>query len=170
MEPTPEPQWLDDDERRAWLELSSVIIRLPAALDTQLRREAGLSHFEYTVLAGLSEQSDRTIRMSELAVLADGSLSRLSQVVSRLERRGLVRRTPDPEDRRATLAVLTDEGWDTVAATAPGHVAEVRRLVFDALTRAQVGQLRGIGERINRAIGCDGGLGPASERWGPTAE
>lgn len=165
MEPTPEPQWLDDDERRAWLELASVVIRLPAALDTQLRREAGLTHFEYTVLAGLSEQSDRTIRMSELAVLADGSLSRLSQVVSRLERRGLVRRTPDPEDRRATLATLTEEGWDTVVATAPGHVAEVRRLVFDALTRTQVGQLRGIGERINRAIGCDGGLGSS----GPTA-
>lgn len=166
MEPTPEPQWLDADERAAWLELSSVIIRLPAALDTQLRRESGLSHFEYTVLAGLSEQSDRTIRMSELAVLADGSLSRLSQVVSRLERRGLVRRTPDPEDRRATLAVLTDDGWDTLVATAPGHVAEVRRLVFDPLTRAQVGQLRAIGERINRAIGCGGGLGPG----GPPAE
>lgn len=156
-EPTPEPQWLDADERAAWLALVSVVVRLPAALDAQLRREAGLSHFEYTVLAGLSERPDRTIRMSELAALADGSLSRLSQVVSRLERRGLVTRTPDPDDRRATLAVLTDDGWETVVATAPSHVAEVRRLVFDPLTRAQVAQLRSIGERINRGLGCDGG-------------
>jgi DNA-binding MarR family transcriptional regulator len=89
--------------------------------------------------------------------LADGSPSRPSQVVSRLERRGLVTRTPDPDDRRATLAVLTDDGWETVVATAPGHVAEVRRLVFDPLTRAQVAQLRSIGERINRGLGCDGG-------------
>lgn len=160
VETPSEPHWLDAGERAAWLELVSVMVRLPAALDTQLRREAGLSHFEYTVLAGLSERSDRTIRMSDLAALADGSLSRVSQVVSRLERRGLVRRTTDPEDRRATLAVLTDDGWDTVVATAPGHVAEVRRLVFDPLTRAQVAQLRAVGERINRAVGCDGVPGP----------
>src|SRR5688572_13445457 len=123
------PRWLDDDEHEVWMALVSMLIRLPAALDAQLLRDAGISHFEYQVMAGLSESPGRTLRMSVLAGLAEGSLSRLSQVVGRLEKRGWVRRTPDPADGRYTLAILTDSGWDKVVATAPGHVAEVRRLV-----------------------------------------
>lgn len=149
------PRWLDDEEMPAWLALVSVLVRLPAALDAQLQRDAGLSHFEYQVLAGLSEAPDRTLRMSRLAVLAEGSLSRLSQVVSRLEARGFLRRTPDPDDGRYTLAVLTDAGWDKVVATAPGHVETVRTLVFDQLTRGQVRQLRDIGRRVMRAVDPD---------------
>jgi DNA-binding MarR family transcriptional regulator len=152
MDTPPEPRWLDPDERLIWLALGSVLIRLPGALDAQLQRDAGISHFEYQVLAGLSEAPDRTLRMSDLAVLAEGSLPRLSQVVSRLEKRGWVRRTPDPADGRYTLAILTEDGWDKVAATAPGHVETVRRLVFDPLTRAQCRQLRAIASRITHAI------------------
>ena len=121
-------------------------------LDAQLGRDSGLSHFEYSVMAILSEAHDRTRRMSELAVLADGSLSRLSQAVSRLGRQRWVRRAPDPTDGRCTLATLTDQGWDKVAAAAPGHVREVRRAVFDPLTKAQVQQLTTIGQRMLRAI------------------
>jgi DNA-binding MarR family transcriptional regulator len=101
---------------------------------------------------GLSEAPGHTVRMSTLAMLAEGSLPRLSQVVSRLERRGWVRRTPDPADGRYTLAILTDEGRAKVVATGPGHVETVRRLVFDPLTKAQSRQLREIGRRIIRAI------------------
>jgi DNA-binding MarR family transcriptional regulator len=149
---TPEPRWLDDGEKETWLALVSVLIRLPAALDAQLLRDAGVSHFEYQVLAGLSMAPERTLRMSELAAFAEGSLSRLSQVVGRLERRGWVRRTPDPCDGRYTLAILTDEGWDKVVETAPGHVEAVREYVFDPLTKAQQRQLREIGRRIVRAV------------------
>ena len=150
-----EPRWLSDEERQTWLALTGVLIRLPSALDSQLQRDAGISHFEYQVLAGLSEAPDRTLRMSVLALLAEGSLSRLSQVVSRLEQRGWVRREPDPTDGRYTLAELTDAGWDKVVATAPGHVGAVRDLVFDPLTKAQHRQLRDIGRRIMRAIDPD---------------
>lgn len=147
-----EPRWLDADERQTWLALASITMRLPQALDAQLRREAGISHFEYTVLSALSEADERTLRMSELAILAEGSLSRLSQVVSRLEQKGWVLRAPDPEDGRYTLATLTEDGWDKVVATAPGHVTEVRRLVLDPLSRTQGRQLTTIGHRILRAI------------------
>jgi DNA-binding MarR family transcriptional regulator len=150
-----EPRWLDPDEQQTWLALGSMLIRLPGALDAQLQRDAGISHFEYAVLAGLSEAPDRTLRMSDLAILAEGSLPRLSQVVSRLEKRGWVRRTPDPADGRYTLAILTGQGWEKVAATAPGHVETVRRLVFDPLTKAQSRQLREIGRRVMRAIDPD---------------
>ncbi|KUL40480.1 MarR family winged helix-turn-helix transcriptional regulator [Actinoplanes awajinensis] len=152
---TPEPQWLSSEEREAWFALMGLFMRLPAALDAQLHRDAELSHFEYGILAGLSETPSRTLRMSVLAVLAEGSLARLSQAVGRLEKRGWVRRTTDPDDGRYTLAVLTDEGWDKVTATAPGHVAEVRSLVFDQLTKAQTRQLRDIGRRIMRAVDPD---------------
>ncbi|MDH2413802.1 MarR family winged helix-turn-helix transcriptional regulator [Nocardioides sp. CER19] len=150
-----EARWLTADEHEAWMMLGGLIFNLEPALDAQLRRDAGLSLFEYGVLAGLSEAPDRTLRMSVLAAIADGSLSRLSQVVSRLEKRGWLRRTPDPSDGRYTLAILTDSGWDKVVATAPGHVAEVRRIVFDPLTKAQVQQTAAIARRILQAIAPD---------------
>jgi DNA-binding MarR family transcriptional regulator len=155
-----EPRWLDADERAAWLSLAGVVTLLPAALDAQLQRDAGLSHFEYMVLAMLSERPSRTARMSELAALANGSLSRLSHVARRLEDQGFLDRRACAEDRRATNAVLTDAGYDKVVATAPGHVAAVRRLVFDALSPAERDQLRTIGEqilgRVNPGGGCPG--------------
>jgi DNA-binding MarR family transcriptional regulator len=147
-----EPRWLDTEERAAWLSLVSVLIKLPAALDAQLQRDSGLSHFEYNVLAGLSEAPEGALRMSVLAAHADGSLPRLSQVIARLERRGLVRRTPDPDDGRYTLAVLTDAGRDAVVAAAPGHVETVRKLIFDPLTKAKTRQLRDTCLRILSAI------------------
>lgn len=147
-----EPRWLDPDEQAAWLSLMSLLIKLPAALDAQLQRDSQLSHFEYNVLAGLSETPEGALRMSVLAALADGSLPRLSQVVARLERRGLVRRTPDPDDGRYTLAVLTGAGCAAVAAAAPGHVETVRNLVFNRLTKARTRQLRDICLRILSAV------------------
>jgi len=137
MDAPQEPRWLDAEETQAWRALASTLIRLPAALDAQLRRDAGISHFEYQVLALLSEARGRTLRMSALATLAEGSLPRLSQVVARLEQRGWVRRTPDPADGRYTLAILTGEGQAKLTQAAPGHVQEVRRLVFDPLTKTQ---------------------------------
>ena len=85
------PRWLDADERLTWLVLVSLLQTLPGALDAQLQRDSGLSFFEYMVLAMLSEQEDRTLRMSRLAAVTNGSMSRLSHVAAKLERRGLPR-------------------------------------------------------------------------------
>lgn len=148
-----EPAWLDEEEQQTWLAMVSMFVRLPAALDTQLQRDSGISHFEYQVLAGLSMAPGRTMRMSELAEFAEGSLSRLSHTTSRLAKKGWVRRAPDPEDGRSTLARLTDAGWAKVVETAPGHVAEVRRVFVEALTATQRRQLREIATRVNGAIG-----------------
>lgn len=81
---------------------------------------------------------DRTVRLSELATVSNMTLSHLSRVVSRLEKADWVRRSPDPDDGRYTLASLTEEGWAAVQEAAPGHVEAVRRYVFDALTPEQV--------------------------------
>jgi DNA-binding MarR family transcriptional regulator len=156
METPQEPRWLDEEERRAWLALASMLLRLPAALDAQLQRDAGISAFEYQVMAAaLSERPDRTMRISDIAALTEGSLARVSQVVGRLEKRGWVRRTPDPTDGRYTLAILTEDGWAKVVDAAPGHVEAVRGFVFDPLTRAQVKQLTNIGRRVMHAIDPD---------------
>jgi DNA-binding MarR family transcriptional regulator len=136
-----EPRWLSDEQQQAWRTLAGVMTLLPAALDAQLQRDAGVTHFAYWVMAMLSETPGRALRMSELAAASRASLSRLSHLVARLEERGWVRREASADDARATVAVLTDAGYDKVVATAPGHVDTVRALVFDALTDGQVRQL-----------------------------
>lgn len=163
MERAEEPRWLNGEERDVWLTLVAVIMKLPAALDAQLQQDAGISHFEYMVLAGLSEAPARTRRMSDLAGFTESGLPRLSQVVSRLEKRGWVHRSTDPSDGRITLATLTDEGWAKITRTAPGHVEAVRALVFDPLTKAQSRQLGSIGKRIMAAVDPeDRGLGESA--------
>ena len=136
-----ETSWLDDQQRAAWVKLVAVVELLPGVLETQLRRDSGLTHFEYFVLAMLSEAPDRTLRMTSLAERVNATLSRLSHVIHRLEARQLVERRPCPEDGRATNAHLTDEGWSTISAAAPGHVATVRHYIIDALSASQVRQL-----------------------------
>ena len=136
-----EAHWLSAAEQSAWRQLAALLFRLPGALDAQLQRDAGISHVEYMVLSSLSEAEGRTLRMSELAAMASGSLSRLSHVVGRLEKRGWVRREACPGDGRYVNAVLTEDGWAKVVDTAPGHVAAVRRLVVDALSPAELGAL-----------------------------
>ena len=153
---TLEPRWLDDDELLAWLALVSVLFSLPGGLDAQLRCDAGLTLYEYLVLPSLSDGQDWTRRMSELAEVTSGSLPRLSQVVTKLEDRGWVRRRPDPKDRRATHAVLTKAGFKKLEESAPAHVDTVRRLVLDPLTHAQVRQLYDIHLRIKAAVDPSG--------------
>jgi len=152
-------RWLDSDERATWLSLSRIIVKLPSALDAQLERDADLNYFEYIVMAMLSEQEDRTLRMSQLAALTNASLSRLSHVAKRLESRGFLRREPDPDDGRYTRALLTDAGLAKVVSSAPGHVTAVRELVFDALSPSQQRRLReSIGAILTR-------VDPGNSSW-----
>jgi DNA-binding MarR family transcriptional regulator len=141
-------RWLDREQLDAWLKLAAVVELLPAVLDAQMRRDAGLTMFEYLVLSQLSEAPDRVLRMSALAAQTNATLARLSHVVSRLEADGLVERFPCPEDGRATNARLTEGGWAAVVAAAPGHVETVRTHVIDRLTRRQVRQLGSIAEAV----------------------
>jgi DNA-binding MarR family transcriptional regulator len=139
-----QPRWLSDDEQRSWRKLAGVLTLLPAALDAQLQRDAGITHFAYWVMAMLSETPGRALQMTELAAASRSSLSRLSHTVARLEANGWVRRERSPDDARATVAVLTEDGYAKVVETAPGHVEAVRDLVFDVLNPVQVDQLAGI--------------------------
>lgn len=150
----------DPAELETWSSLATLMEWLPAALDEQMQRDTGINHFEYGILFALSQADGGTLRMSQLAGYANSTLSRLSRAVGRLEARGWVRRDPDPTDGRVTVATLTPAGAEAAEAAAPGHVALVRRLVFDSLTSDQVAQLTGISRRITGAV-RDG------QRWRP---
>jgi len=137
-------RWLSAAEQQAWLGLIAVVELLPGALDGQLQRDAGISHFEYMAMAMLSEAPGRTLRMTTLASRTNSTLPRLSHVITRLLARGYVERVPCPEDKRATNAHLTEEGWDLIQTSAPGHVATVDTLIIEPLSPKQVKQLRDI--------------------------
>jgi DNA-binding MarR family transcriptional regulator len=141
-------RWLDEDERRAWLGLAGVMLKLAPALDSQLQRDCDLTHFDYLCLAMLSESDGCTLPMSELASQVNASLSRLSHVVTKLEGRGWVTRSPSPHSRRVTLVALTEDGWQVVLRAAPGHVETVRSLVFDGLSSEDVAALERLAGHI----------------------
>src|SRR5438445_11897436 len=132
------PRWLSREEEAAWRAIVQFMVKLPWVLECQLQQDAGLSFIEYHVLARLSEDSRHTLRMSELAMLTNASLSRLSHLVKRLESRGLVRREVDSADRRFTNAIMTKAGYKLLVASAPGHVANVRALVIDAFSSVEL--------------------------------
>ncbi|MFB8237510.1 MarR family winged helix-turn-helix transcriptional regulator [Kitasatospora purpeofusca] len=140
--------WLTPAELDSWMSVVRLITRLPWAIDTQLQRDAELSMVEYMTLAILSESPRRTLRMSTLAEHTSTSLSRLSHLVKRLEARGYARREPDPDDGRFTNAVLLPAGLGKLEEAAPGHVAQVRRLVVDNLSGEQLRRLGRDAERI----------------------
>jgi DNA-binding MarR family transcriptional regulator len=162
---TVDTPWLDRRQLRAWIRLRAVLELLPGVLDAQLRRDADVTEFEYYVLAMLSESPGRTLRMAELARQTNATLPRLSHVVTRLEGRALVARSPCPEDRRATNARLTDEGWATVQRAAPGHVATVRHHVIDTLTDEQIDQLAAIGDAVLARLDPSGTMAATYTRY-----
>ncbi|MEU5784022.1 MarR family winged helix-turn-helix transcriptional regulator [Micromonospora lupini] len=141
-------RWLNPDEQRTWRAYLAASRALMDTLDRELQRDAGMPHAYYEILVRLSEAPGRQLRMSDLAEAAGSSRSRLSHAVARLEAAGWVRREDCPTDRRGQIAVLTDDGFATLAAAAPGHVEGVRRHLFDALSPAQVDQLRRISETL----------------------
>ena len=157
--------WLDRRRLRAWIRLRGVLELLPGVLDAQLRRDAGVTEFEYYVLAMLSESPGRSLRMTELARQTNATLPRLSHVVSRLEARGLMERFPCPEDRRATNARLSEAGWAKVQEAAPGHVANVRQHVIDALSAEQIDQLAAIGDAILARLDPTGSMAATYTRY-----
>ena len=141
-------RWLSADEQRAWRAFIEANRVLYDSIEAQLQGCADMPHNYYEILVRLSEAPGRTLRMSDLAEAAKSSKSRISHAVTRLEERGWVRRTEDSTDRRGQLAHLTPKGFAALEEIAPGHVECVRSSLFDALTPAQVKQLRTISEAI----------------------
>ncbi|SIO26257.1 MarR family winged helix-turn-helix transcriptional regulator [Agromyces cerinus] len=159
---TDDTRWLAPEESAAWVRLVALAELLPGALDAQLLRDAGLTHFEYGALMALAAAPERTMRMTELASRTNATLPRLSHVARRLEERGLIERFPCPEDRRATNATITPAGLALISEAAPGHVETVRANVLDALAPEQLEQLYVIAGAVLARLDPDARLSATS--------
>ncbi|WP_117215310.1 MarR family winged helix-turn-helix transcriptional regulator [Allorhizocola rhizosphaerae] len=156
---------LSQQELAAWVRLATVLELLPGVLDSQLRSDAGLTHFQYIVLSTLSEAPQHTMRMTALAARTHATLPRLSHVAQRLQDLNLVERFPCPDDARATNIRLTAAGLQKVHDSAPGHSATVRHHVIDALTAEQVHQLTDIATAVLRRLGPHGATAASYTRY-----
>lgn len=152
---------LSPENLEIWASVATLLERLPAALDTQLQRDSGLTHFEHGILFALDSAPERTLRLSILAGYANCTLSRLSRAVTRLEAKGWVRREIDTTDGRFTLGILTEDGRAKLAESTPGHQALVHRLIFETLTANQARQLGSLSARVSSAISPESSWNPS---------
>ncbi|WP_404286625.1 MarR family winged helix-turn-helix transcriptional regulator [Glutamicibacter arilaitensis] len=147
--------WLSAEERKAWLGLNTLMSLLPAALDSDLQGLEGITLFDYHMLAMLSETPDRELTMTELAARTSASLSRLSHVVKKLEKRGWMIRAQSAGDARVKIASLTKEGWEAVVKMAPHHVNTVRALLLETLDDKDIKDLARISHKVVKVLDAD---------------
>ncbi|WP_189145442.1 MarR family winged helix-turn-helix transcriptional regulator [Streptomyces lacrimifluminis] len=150
--PDEEPRWLTDEEQRTWRAYMHAVTLLEDHLDRQLQRDAGMPHVYYGLLARLSETAGARLRMTELAMQAKITRSRLSHAIARLEKNGWVRREDCPSDKRGQFAVLTDQGREVLRRTAPGHAGAVRQALFDRISDEQRKTLHDVMEIVAEGL------------------
>jgi DNA-binding MarR family transcriptional regulator len=149
-------RWLTEDELASWFPLAGVMLKLNPALDSQLQRDSDMTHFDYLCLAMLSEEEEFTSTMSALAARTNASLSRLSHVITKLEKRGWVCRSRSEVSRRVTMVRMTDDGYAKLVAAAPGHVETVRSIIYEGLTAEDVASLHKVMAHILERIETSG--------------
>lgn len=142
-------QWLSSHEQQVWRAWLNAHIQINAELAQQLATETSLSLSDYEVLVHLSESPDYQQRIVALANTMQWSRSRLSHQITRMAKRGLVRRETCDADGRGAFVVLEPAGLDAITTAAPGHVAKVRELVFDRLSDAEIEQFYSILTKLN---------------------
>src|SRR4051794_2652988 len=147
-----EGRWLDDEEQRAWRSLLTMQDGLTEFLDRELRHRCGVSTPDYEVLAHLSEAPEGRLRPFELGRLLRWEKSRLSQHLGRMEKRGLVSRDRCPTDQRGAVVTITAKGRELITAAAPQHVANVRDVFIDQLTKAELKSLITIGDKVRKRL------------------
>lgn len=145
---TEEPPWLTAENEQLWRRWLRLNALLPAVLNRELQADADLSLPDFDVLVQLTDNTEGRVRVTDLARGLNWERSRVSHHVTRMERRGLVAREECSDDGRGAWVVLTGDGRKAIEQAAPGHVATVRRLVFDALTADEVAVLTGVVDKV----------------------
>ena len=147
-----EPRWLDEREQRAWRSLMAMQAGLSEYIERQLRDRSGMSSADYEVLAHLSEVPEGRMRSNALARLLRWEKGRLSQHLTRMQNRGLIRREPCPTDQRGAVVVITERGRALIEEAAPLHVADIRNVLIDHLTPAQLDLLTELGDQVRARL------------------
>lgn len=140
-----------DVGRRAWRAVQQATGTLNAAFDEDFRTKAGIDIRTYDVLLHVFDSGEPGIQMTELAREIVLSKAGLTSLVDRLEERSLVRRMPDPEDRRAVRIKLTEQGEQVFRAAARVHLAGVRDRVLQHLTDDEARIIADAFERVRQA-------------------
>jgi len=143
-----EPRWLDEREQRAWRSFVTMHEGLSEYIERQLHAHSGMSSADYEVLAHLSEASEGRMRSNALGRLLRWEKGRLSQHLTRMQNRGLIRREPCPTDRRGAVVVITERGRALIEQAAPLHVADIRNALIDHVTPAQLDLLTELGDQV----------------------
>lgn len=150
------PHWLSTREQRAWRAYLAMQARLTAELNRRLQVESGLSLSDFDVLVALTDRRGERVRIGELSEALQWEKSRLSHHVTRMARRGLIVRVECPDDGRGAEVELTEQGRAAIEQAAPGHVHDVRELLFDGLDDEQVATLEHIGTTVAERISANG--------------
>ena len=133
---TADIRWLNEEEQDLWRHLLASIRKINRGMEETLLACGEISISEYSVLVSLSEAPNKTLRLRELCSELDWDRSRASHQITRMEKRGLVRKERCSGDARGVEVVLTDTGLERLEASVPEHVESVRRMVFDHLDPA----------------------------------
>ncbi|WP_049566787.1 MarR family winged helix-turn-helix transcriptional regulator [Streptomyces sp. SBT349] len=147
-----EPRWLDEREQRAWRSLMKMQAGLSEYIERQLRTHSGLSSADYQVLAHLSEAPEGRLRSFALGDVLRWEKSRLSQHLTRMQNRDLIRRERCPTDQRGAVVVITEQGRTLIEAAAPLHLADVRNVLIDHLIPAQMDLLIELGDQVEARL------------------
>jgi DNA-binding MarR family transcriptional regulator len=131
------PRWLDSDEMKAWRSYITASVDLMKALEHDVA-PYGITMGDYQLLAMISEAPDRRLRLCDLADALRLTRSGLTRRMAGVIDGGLVARVQDDKDRRVAFAELTTKGWNLLKKVAPVHLASVRALMIDHLSRTEI--------------------------------
>ncbi len=142
--PAQDVRWLTDEEQQAWRQWLDLGARITNALSRELQLDSTISLADYEVLVNLSESPDHRQRVVALAEEIKWERSRLSHQITRMAKRGLVRREACDKDGRGAFVILEEQGLEAITAAAPGHVEAVRHMMFDGLSAEQLAAFRDV--------------------------
>ncbi|MEU0676961.1 MarR family transcriptional regulator [Streptomyces sp. NPDC006172] len=123
-------QLLNDDD----VTLYGLFVEAFARIKPLVHRDLGMPDAWFEVLLRLGRTPGHQLRMTDLAEAVSFSSGGFTRLADRMAKEGLIRRDPDPDDRRAALAVLTGKGAEALDRALANHVSQLRRHVTATLS------------------------------------
>ena len=139
---------LSSEQLGAYFALMEVSSLLQYAVDEHLRADGDLSYVQFEILARLVDAPEGRLRMTDLADGVVYSRSGLTYQAGLLDKRGLITRSPSPDDERSVIVTVTDAGRALVLRVLPEHADQVRRLLFDPMSGEELTALNAILGRV----------------------
>lgn len=156
---TAQTRWLGEEEQVLWRLVLRAIRKIERGLEETLVRCSNLTTSEYAVLVCLTDAKEDAVRVRDLCTELEWDRSRASHQITRMEKRGLVTKSKDPNDARGVVVEITEQGEIDLAIAVPEHVESVRRLVFDHMDQLDTEALRRFFEgvlEVDNIPGYDG--------------